>query len=358
MDSDRQAVERRADGRVEFVLELPSDLRTIEAAVTYLVSRCRACAYGGQRLNLNFRVGLTEALANAMLYGNDGDPAKSVRVEVSLDAERVVLRVIDQGHGFDPGAVPDPTLPDNLQRPGGRGLFLIRRADGRGGVQRARQRGSPGPAPRAAPPAAAPPASDARPPCSPPLRAGAAAARGPASCSTTSAARTARRVAVGAATGEGWVLAAGTAPAPAPRPRAGASPALSGGLRLRREGDGRRGAARSASSPPSSSGCCATTRRPASSAASWPSATRRSPSSTPSARSWAPSSRWRRRRAPSSPRWPATLRVERAALWVLRRRAGRLELMAAVGGAGAGRPHRGRRPRTPSPPRSSASGGP
>jgi serine/threonine-protein kinase RsbW len=110
----------------EFVLELPSDLRMIEAAVTYLVDRLRAFAFGGSRLNLNFRVGVTEALANAVLYGNRRDPTKTVRVEVSLDPSRVVLRVVDQGHGFDPSVVPDPTLPDNLQRPGGRGLFLIR----------------------------------------------------------------------------------------------------------------------------------------------------------------------------------------------------------------------------------------
>jgi serine/threonine-protein kinase RsbW len=112
--------------RVEFVLELPSDLRMIEAAVTYLVNRCRSYAFGGSRLSLNFRVGITEALANAVLYGNGGDPAKHIRVEVSLDSSRVALCVMDEGRGFNPGAVPDPTLPENLDRSGGRGLFLIR----------------------------------------------------------------------------------------------------------------------------------------------------------------------------------------------------------------------------------------
>lgn len=111
---------------VEFALELPSDLKMIEATVGYLVSRCRYFSYEGPRLNLNLRVGVTEALANAMLYGNRCDPEKTVRIEVSLDPARVVLNVIDQGSGFDPATVPDPTLPANLQRPGGRGLFLIR----------------------------------------------------------------------------------------------------------------------------------------------------------------------------------------------------------------------------------------
>ena len=110
----------------QFVVQLPSDLRIIEAAVAYLVGRCRAFAFGASRLNLNFRVGVTEALANAVLYGNRSDPNKIVRVEVALESNRVVLQVVDEGPGFDPSAVPDPTLPGNLHRPGGRGLFLIR----------------------------------------------------------------------------------------------------------------------------------------------------------------------------------------------------------------------------------------
>lgn len=110
-----------------FVLQLPSDLKIIEAAVTYLVGRCRAYAFDGSRLNLNFRVGVTEALANAVLYGNRSDPAKIVRVEVALDLSRVVLDVKDEGPGFDPADVPDPTLPDRLEGTGGRGLFLIRK---------------------------------------------------------------------------------------------------------------------------------------------------------------------------------------------------------------------------------------
>ena len=112
---------------MEFVLELPSDLRVIEAAVTYLVNRLRTFSFRGSRLNLNFRVGVTEALANAVLYGNKEDPTRTVRVEVSIDNTRVELCVVDQGSGFDPSAVPDPTEPDNLERTGGRGLFLIRK---------------------------------------------------------------------------------------------------------------------------------------------------------------------------------------------------------------------------------------
>lgn len=115
-----------AGGPQTFVLEIPSDLRLIEAAVGYLVGRCQAQGFDGSRLSLNLRVGLSEALANAMIYGNRKDPAKRVRVEAEVTADSVAVVVRDEGAGFDPDAVPDPTLPENLERPGGRGIFLLR----------------------------------------------------------------------------------------------------------------------------------------------------------------------------------------------------------------------------------------
>lgn len=108
------------------VLELPNDLRTIEHAVDYVMARCSECEVHARSLRLNFRVGLTEALSNAMLYGNGSDPMKRVRIEVNVGMSEITARVTDQGTGFDPSRVPDPTLPANLTKPGGRGLFLMR----------------------------------------------------------------------------------------------------------------------------------------------------------------------------------------------------------------------------------------
>lgn len=110
----------------ELVLELPTDVRSIEHAVDYVMRQCRRCDGYAHRMSLNFRVGLTEALANAMLYGNGYDPSKRVRVEVLVDNGVITARITDQGNGFDPASVPDPTRPENLLKPGGRGLFLMR----------------------------------------------------------------------------------------------------------------------------------------------------------------------------------------------------------------------------------------
>jgi serine/threonine-protein kinase RsbW len=73
------------------------------------------------------RLALEEALVNAVKHGNRGDPAKEARLRSHVGPEAVSLEVEDEGDGFDPGNVPDPLAPENLERPCGRGVYLIRR---------------------------------------------------------------------------------------------------------------------------------------------------------------------------------------------------------------------------------------
>ena len=111
----------------KLILELPNDLRQIEHAVETVMQRCATCQSHGPKLRLNLRVSLTEALSNAMLYGNARDPRKRVRVEVIVGEREIKARVTDEGVGFAPGEIPDPTSPSNVEKCGGRGLFLMRK---------------------------------------------------------------------------------------------------------------------------------------------------------------------------------------------------------------------------------------
>ncbi len=72
------------------------------------------------------RLAMDEALANAIRHGNKSDTQKTVAVEWELKPRSISLSVEDQGGGFDPGGVPDPTLEENLTRPSGRGVMLMR----------------------------------------------------------------------------------------------------------------------------------------------------------------------------------------------------------------------------------------
>lgn len=72
------------------------------------------------------RLALEEAIVNAMKHGNRGDINKHVLICYSFDGDFFLARITDQGSGFDPKAVPDPLVEENLERDGGRGLLLIR----------------------------------------------------------------------------------------------------------------------------------------------------------------------------------------------------------------------------------------
>lgn len=72
------------------------------------------------------RLALEEALDNAIKHGNGGDPARQVQLRYLVDRDQVLMDVEDEGDGFNPDSVPDPTAPENLLRTGGRGLHLMR----------------------------------------------------------------------------------------------------------------------------------------------------------------------------------------------------------------------------------------
>jgi serine/threonine-protein kinase RsbW len=107
-------------------LQLPADVRCVEEAVELMARHCFSGAEPCRRTRFRLRVLLTEAISNSILFGARGDPTRRVRVEAQLSDATIRLEVTDDGPGFNPREVPDPTSPDKLRRPIGRGLFLIR----------------------------------------------------------------------------------------------------------------------------------------------------------------------------------------------------------------------------------------
>jgi serine/threonine-protein kinase RsbW len=74
----------------------------------------------------SIKLALEEAIVNAMKHGNQFDRAKKVHVSYQIFADRFDVQISDDGNGFDPSDVPDPTAFENLERPCGRGLMLMR----------------------------------------------------------------------------------------------------------------------------------------------------------------------------------------------------------------------------------------
>ncbi|HEY7310201.1 MAG TPA: ATP-binding protein [Gemmataceae bacterium] len=98
--------------------ELPRIIEPVVAAMT---------EYGFSDKNLfGMRLALEEALVNAIKHGHRGDTRLVVRVHYQVTPKQALVTVEDQGPGFDPGSVADPLAAENLERPCGRGLLLMR----------------------------------------------------------------------------------------------------------------------------------------------------------------------------------------------------------------------------------------
>ncbi len=74
----------------------------------------------------NIIVAVTESVNNAIRHGNRGDVKKNVHLTLQIKDSAIIFHVSDEGPGFDFHDLPDPTAPEHLQQPGGRGIFLMK----------------------------------------------------------------------------------------------------------------------------------------------------------------------------------------------------------------------------------------
>jgi serine/threonine-protein kinase RsbW len=85
-----------------------------------------------ERFNLNddiygnIMIAVTESVNNAIMHGNKNDKSKNVTLSLSLNQNIINFTIIDEGNGFDFQNLPDPTSPENIDKPSGRGIFLMK----------------------------------------------------------------------------------------------------------------------------------------------------------------------------------------------------------------------------------------
>lgn len=111
---------------VQLSLRVPSEVACIEEVVDLLMRHCCTDGWLCRKLRFNLRVAIAEALANAIVAGNQEDRSKSVQIQAEVCGDHLRVEVTDEGIGFDPARISPPVLPEELDRDCGRGLFLIR----------------------------------------------------------------------------------------------------------------------------------------------------------------------------------------------------------------------------------------
>ena len=106
-------------------LVLPSHIEAVADAAAAATDFVHGCGVADEAA-FGIDMAVREAVTNAMVHGNKEDEAKTIEVTLNCLGNALEIEVKDQGEGFDPTSVPDPTDPANIMKTSGRGIFLMR----------------------------------------------------------------------------------------------------------------------------------------------------------------------------------------------------------------------------------------
>ncbi len=101
---------------------LPENIRIVES----FIDNAKDKYHLNDDIYGNIMIAVTESVNNAIIHGNQSDSKKNVRLNLLLEESLIKFTVEDEGKGFNYDNLPDPTLPENLNKPGGRGIFLMK----------------------------------------------------------------------------------------------------------------------------------------------------------------------------------------------------------------------------------------
>lgn len=104
---------------------MDSTLETVDNA-EQTASRIAADAGFEENEVMQISMAVREAAINAVLHGNEYNPAKKVTLNFEKTPRDLVITIQDEGQGLDPESIPNPLAPENLLKSSGRGIFLMR----------------------------------------------------------------------------------------------------------------------------------------------------------------------------------------------------------------------------------------
>jgi len=106
-------------------LTLPSRIEAVNEAAA-AVARMLSDLGADEQIAFGLDMAIREAVTNAVLHGNKQDESKEVHVDIKSSPEAIEISVHDEGQGFNPTEVPDPTAAENIMKTSGRGIFFMR----------------------------------------------------------------------------------------------------------------------------------------------------------------------------------------------------------------------------------------
>jgi serine/threonine-protein kinase RsbW len=112
-----------ATQRLEVTLD--TALESVDLAEDIVQRVAEAAGFAEEDIH-KFAMAVREGVINAYNYGNRRDPQKKITITVEFEPDKMIVRILDEGYGFELTEIPDPLAEENLLRTSGRGLFLMR----------------------------------------------------------------------------------------------------------------------------------------------------------------------------------------------------------------------------------------
>jgi anti-sigma regulatory factor (Ser/Thr protein kinase) len=105
-------------------LIISSDLDNLKKVEKFCQKICHTVGFSDEQCD-NMAIALTELAINAIMHGNKEDKRKKVTIHSVFKDDRIEVSISDEGGGFDPDKLPNPTNPQNIWKEHGRGIFLV-----------------------------------------------------------------------------------------------------------------------------------------------------------------------------------------------------------------------------------------
>jgi len=109
----------------EIVKKIKSDPNLIPDIENWIISQLTELNLDKNQINA-VGMAVSEAVSNSIIHGNKSDPKKKVTIKITKNKNDIEISLKDEGEGFNPNNIPDPTLPENLMKESGRGIHIMR----------------------------------------------------------------------------------------------------------------------------------------------------------------------------------------------------------------------------------------
>ncbi|NMB80340.1 MAG: ATP-binding protein [Ignavibacteria bacterium] len=108
-----------------YIKEISSNPEFLPDLEEFILDVAKETGLDNDQIN-SLSLSFSEAVSNSIVHGNKGDSNKKIRIKVEINSDKIIITIKDEGKGFNPEAIPDPTKPENILKDSGRGIHIMK----------------------------------------------------------------------------------------------------------------------------------------------------------------------------------------------------------------------------------------